>query len=76
LSDPTIVPQANFERDSYDNALAADILLGSDSPVLFVPIDWQQMMAEGAAAETLDSASPYRESRGVPMEGRSLIADT
>ncbi|CAN5308200.1 universal stress protein [soil metagenome] len=37
LYDLTIVPQPNFERDSYDNSLAVDALFGSGGPVLFVP---------------------------------------
>jgi nucleotide-binding universal stress UspA family protein len=37
LYDLTIAPQPNFERDSYDNSLAVDVLFGSGGPVLFVP---------------------------------------
>lgn len=37
LHDLTIVQQPNFDRESYDNSVALDILMEAGGPVLFIP---------------------------------------
>ena len=37
LHDLTVVQQPNFDCDSYDNAVALDVLMESGGPVLFIP---------------------------------------
>jgi nucleotide-binding universal stress UspA family protein len=37
LYDLTVVPQPEFERDTFDNILAQEILFQSGGPVLFIP---------------------------------------
>jgi nucleotide-binding universal stress UspA family protein len=37
LQDLTIVQQPNFDRESYDNSVALDILMEAGGPVLFIP---------------------------------------